>query len=334
LVLVTAAGLYSSFLYVLVVATQALVMLTKPRQELIYNWAAFGVGGLLFVPWLPFFKEQLAVGGALRQTLPGWESVVSLTQAKALFITFGKFILGTQDLDLLSIQTVAISIFFLLFAIALWSIRERFRERLSPLVMFTVWCVVPIFAAWIISFWIPILQPKRVLFCLPALYLLVATCFEYTQLKLRWALLGLVLVFNVWGMSSLYTNPLVQREDWRSLHAELLRDYPADSAVAVFSFPEPFAPWRWYDDGSYPTLTTGTLHINQSDLRTALKRIPEYRYVIIFDYLRDLTDPDDLLIEAVTSYGYQEREVRSRPLIGQVRIFSKPSSILSSSHSL
>jgi uncharacterized membrane protein len=338
LVIVTAAGLYSSFLYFLVVIPQLLSLSWGHRHKLYLALIAFCMGGALFVPWLPSFHEQLTVGGQLRQALPGWEDVVSLTQAKALFITMGKFIFGTQDLGLLSPHLIALAILFAALIFMFKDIvatkhllQKRYFWKNQPLFIFALWLVVPILAAWIISFWIPILHPKRVLFCLPGWALLMATGWEYAQSKAKWGLLGLLLVFNVWGIASYYTNPLVQREDWRSLHSELIRDYPAAVSVAVFSFPQPFAPWRWYDNGSYPTLSTGTLHIESSDLRTQLKTIPDYQYVLVFDYLRDLSDPDDALIHAVESYGFVETDNRSRPLIGQVRIFARPSSILSSS---
>jgi hypothetical protein len=45
--------------------------------------------------------------------------------------------------------------------------------------------------------------------------------------------------------------------------------------------------------------------------------------VLVFDYLRDLTDPDDRLITAVESFGFSGRGVIDYPNIGFVRIYSK-----------
>jgi len=97
----------------------------------------------------------------------------------------------------------------------------------------------------------------------------------------------------------------------------------------VFSFPDEFAPWTWYDDGSYPVITTGKFNTNQvGDLPSQLKQVTDYEYVLVFDYLRDLTDPEDKILSTLESFGYMEVGALDQVNIGFVRIYAKKTSLL------
>jgi hypothetical protein len=63
---------------------------------------------------------------------------------------------------------------------------------------------------------------------------------------------------------------------------------------------------------------------NTSALHAKLRTITNYRYVLVFDYLRDLTDPTNALEPAIESLGFTGRGVMDYPNIGFVRIYSQP----------
>lgn len=329
-ILCTVAGLYSSYLYPFLLLGQAIWVVVFDRAKLKSFVAASGVASLTFLPWMPMFLQQLAAGGEVRQGLPGWEAVVSTPQLKSLPLVFGKFIYGVVDLQL--------SFFFSISGVALISlmgvglvhlVRHRSILTRKPTLLFISWLLIPLLTSWFVSFWIPVVQPKRVLFLLPAFYLLVSYfALELKSKTLRWSILGLFLALNCWGTVQYYVQPVYQREDWRGLHQEVTSDYP-DDAVALFSFPEPFAPWRWYDDGTYPTLSTGKLAVaDVEDLTATLKPMTRYQYVIVFDYLRDLTDANRELETELAAYDYQLVELKSYPNVGFVRIFAKAGATL------
>jgi hypothetical protein len=127
-----------------------------------------------------------------------------------------------------------------------------------------------------------------------------------------------------------FTNAQYQREDWRGLNQQISNEFSPEETILIFSFPEAFSPWVWYDNHTYPTLSTGQLHISQvPDLHNLLKSVVEYEYVLVFDYLRDLTDPTDQLGATLRSIGYQEAGVLDYANIGFVRIYTRPESLLS-----
>jgi len=100
--------------------------------------------------------------------------------------------------------------------------------------------------------------------------------------------------------------------------------YSPAETILLFSYRNPFSPWRWYDQNRYPTLSTGKLYIkNVPQLSERIKEITNYRYVILFDYLKDLTDPDDQLRTELWSLGFHEINTLDYPNIGFIRVFSR-----------
>jgi len=216
----------------------------------------------------------------------------------------------------------------------LFAEKNKQPAQLWQVGLLIVWLVVPIVLAWLVSFVVPVLQPKRVLFCLPALYL-VASYFicDFLPQKvnkknpLSWLsvlaltlLLGINLIFTF----QYYVSPKYQREDWRGTHELLISTFPYRQSVAVFAFSEPFAPWRWYDNGEYPVVTTGVLSTSKTDDLSTLKKVTEYKNVLLFDYLRDLTDPQHKVEQQLKSYGYEEmQQITPRTELGVIHVYQR-----------
>lgn len=337
--LTTTLGLYAGYLYPFVTLSQAIWLVVFHRR----HWQKFLTGALVaalaFLPWLPSFLGQLQEGGNVRQQLPGWDQVVSLTQGKALFLTLGKFIFGMIKIDpspLVFLASVGLSL------VGLYLIKDLILAQKNPvetwlkarpklLKVLIIW-ISPLVLAWLVSFIVPVLQPKRVLYLLPFFYLLIVALVEaLPHKKAPLTLVALVLVINLAGTISYYFDKNLQREDWRTLHAQITQRFGNRQAIAIFSHPEAFSPWRWYDDQQFPSLATGVLSVAQiPDLRVTFRAISDYQYVLVFDYLRTLSDPQDLIIKEVSSYGFKEIEVIDTPNIGFVRVFARPETVLSS----
>lgn len=339
--LTTVAGFYSSYLYPLLLISQALWVFACHRQTSRRFVVASLVAGLAFLPWLPNFLQQLQVGGDVRQQLPGWDRVVSLTPEKSLFLTVGKFIFGLAKIDatpLIFLSVIALLLVGLVLirdVVVVVEIFTKFKSKLKidqKLLTLAIAFFSPLLLAWLISFFVPILSPKRVLYILPFFYLFIASLLHFLpRKKAPMVLIGILLIINLATTAQYYFDRQIQREDWRGLHTEIITRFGERRAIAVFSHPDVFAPWRWYDNGKFPTLATGTLSVSQvPDPRALFKPINNYQYVLVFDYLRSLSDPENLIIKEVTAYGFSEIEVIDRPNIGFVRVFAKPEAVLSS----
>ncbi len=323
--LVSILGVYTSYLYPFLVLAQGLWILLQHRLLLRQLCLSGTVMALSFLPWLPMFRLQLAAGSGVRVDLPGWESVVSLPQLKALPLVLGKFIFGVIDLEL---NLMFVTLMLILTAMIGWMwLRARGPDRdqqWSSYWLLAIWWLVPLIGSWLISFWIPVVQPKRLLFLLPAVYLLISSLVIQSRGRVRWLVATLLLMFNLYGTFAYYGQPALQRENWRAAYQQLIARYPASETIAIFVFPEPFAPWRWYNSAEVASVSTGTLNIDDAqNLDKTIQPVNDYKYVVVFDYLRDLTDPDEQVLEIVEANGFQPVDLLVYPQIGWIRIYSK-----------
>lgn len=334
--LITALGLYSSYLYPFLWLSQAAWSWWQHRQSFKRFFLASAGAGVLFVPWLPSFLEQLSVGGVVRTDLPGWEAVVSFSQLKSLPLVAGKFLFGVVELSAAWWISGSLLALVLVGVVAIYensthlNSRKAFPKSVSTLVMLATWIVVPLITAWIVSFWVPIIQPKRVMYLLPAGYLLLGYLAHQFKTRSLYALVAIVFGLNLVGTYLYYTQAHLQRENWQGLHQEISERYQTTSTIMVFAFPDEFASWEWYNRGMYPSLSTGVLSTQNAQFDpNALSPVIEYEYVIVFDYLRDLTDPDNVVLEKIESLGFEPFETLDYPQIGFVRVYARPTARLS-----
>ncbi|MEA2056829.1 MAG: glycosyltransferase family 39 protein, partial [Patescibacteria group bacterium] len=313
-ILLTTAGLYSSYLYPFLIVSQLTYILLTQKKNLQKKFLFFKfksmnhtlksfftslvVATFLFAPWIPTFFKQLKAGQALRQTIPGWEEVVSLTQVKALPLTVGKFVFGISNLELNHFYLIPTGLLTLLLLGLSGYLFYQFKKdkiKIKPIIITTTWFVVPLITSWLVSFLVPVVRPKRLLFLLPALYLLIATLIDLSlnhlnQLKQdkqkslvklsAITLLIILFALNLFSLSQYYLKPKFQRENWQSLYSEIQTRFPEKQTIAIFSFSQPFAPWRWYNQEHFPSLATGYNNIEQvPQLTSTLKPIFDYDFV-------------------------------------------------------
>ena len=142
-------------------------------------------------------------------------------------------------------------------------------------------------------------------------------------------LLTSILVINIASTSAYWKKPLLQREDWRSLVTEVENKFPNNQTIVIFSFKEPYAPWRWYESGEIDTLASGTYYFSElENPQEYFKQITDYDYVLVPDYLRDLTDPNDQILATLKNLGFEEIGAIDYPNIGFTRIYVKESANL------
>lgn len=352
------------------------------------------IATLMFLPWLPSFFEQLQVGSQLRLAVPGWDQVVSTPQWKALALVPGKFIFGVMSLSGAGVFVISglsaviagllVFRFSLLYPFKLdqagkgtgWfgsvvqgmSVISKFttmfsggedttakhKKTLDVLVFASCWFVVPFVSAWLVSWLVPVVSPKRLLFALPGFYLFLFAAIDFlhdkykqhihsreltgfmarivvqpaTLLKL-WLFLTLLLI-NIGTLTMYWSNAHYQRENWRALEQQIVADFPAQSTILVFGFTAEFSPWAWYHTQDLPHVATGYLTTQEAQNQAiqTIKVVSDYEYVLVFDYLRDLTDPDDTITKHIELLGYSQVTVIDYPNIGFVRVFTRPTTVL------
>ena len=327
-------GLFSTYVYPFFLMSQYIYLIFRKS-----SWSKLLITalatGLAFAPWLPSFFGQLHAGQALRASMPGWDQVVSFTQWKALALVPLKFFFGVQDVEANFFFLTTAGILILLVAAQLGRRRQELlaawrrptQNSASVFLFATCFFLLPISLAWLLSFFVPVLQAKRVLFCLPFFFLALLSLFEEkgfaANLKNK-LFFAFLLLINLLGTFHYWQDPQLQRENWRALLAEIRQHFAATNTVAVFAFNESFAPWQWYGGAGIETWSTGNYYFpDLADPAEATKVLANYDQVLLFDYLRDLTDPKNQLPSLVENLGFTPTGVIDYPHIGFVRMYSQ-----------
>ena len=346
--ILTSLGLYSSYLYPFLILSQLVYVLLLNRKLFKSFVLSTSFSVLCFLPWLPMFLQQLKTGTSWQVNIPGWASVVGTPQLKALPLVFGKFIFGVLDLQLNLFFLVASLLIIGLLAFQAFKLfkQKKFSIIHSPLSIILIWFFIPLITSWLISFVVPVLQPKRVLYLLPAFYLAIAYLCLGKQTSKKESLslapslspalaqvtpitlmtLMTLMTLNIYSTYRYFTDSKLQRENWSGLYAQISQQFNPSNTIVVFAFDEPFAPWTWYNQAQFASTTTYSLNtseLDEQDVITVLFPITDYKNVLIFDYLRDLTDTDDKVLSAVQTYGFTEVRALDGKQIGFVRVYNR-----------
>lgn len=327
-ILTSIGGSYSTYLYPFAFLGQLVYLVSKRQRQLfIHAFLAGVIVTLCFLPWLPSFREQLKIGQQLRLTTQGWESVVSTPQIKALQLVFGKFMYGVIDLDV-NVFFVSLTLIFLGTLVILSYLLRR-RLSVNVVVVSFCWFLLPVLMIWLFSFFLPVIQPKRVLFALPGVSVFVSMLVVYGWgwQKTKWLsiLLGvLLLATHLYGTGEYFLNKQYHREDWRTVISEVDHQFSPINTVIVFGFDHPFSPWDWYTHQPFPTISTGTVTKTEySQIEVGMTPALNYDNVIVFDYLRDLTDPHHYIEQYLEKYNYHQTQLFDAPQLGFVRVYRK-----------
>lgn len=306
----TVGGLYSMYVYPFLWVSQVAYVLFR-KKNIVRYMKIWAVSAAAFIPWVPSFLEQFSIGNALRSTLPGWQDVVSTPQWKSLPLIFLKFTSGVVAFGhspMAKIYAVLGAVFVILvlkFITADLFYRKPAKKQLFPLF---IWLVVSLGSAWLVSFAVPVLSPKRAVFAQPAFFLLLAYGLQRMPAVLRNALAALFLTYLLVGVGWYWTEPLFQRERWKEAITYINDSFPHKNTVAVFGFDQPFAPWLFYGKKLGMTMPAVSLEKRVVDdpqaFEAGMQQVLPYDNILLFDYLRDLTDSKRKMEEWLEDHGY------------------------------
>lgn len=328
LVLSLAGGMLSSYVFLFWAAALWVVTVGVYRSQAVWFTRVASVSGIWWLLWWPGFWEQWQVGSALRADLPGWDVVVSSPWLKSLPLTLAKFLTGVLEVDLNAVFVVLLSSWYLPVAgVAAWQLFRWLRRLVSEEERWVTaqWLIVSaaLSMAWVVTMITPILAPKRILFILPVML----TAAIATRFPWRWLTAWIIASYALWqgvGLWSTWTQPRYQRENWRELVQTVETRFSPLNSGAVFAFAGPFAPWRWYQQEGIPTVSTGLIPLSSHDQAVqALSPAQAWENILVFDYLRDLTDPQDFISQVLREWGYDEIGVIEYPGIGFVRVWQR-----------
>ncbi|MEK7164149.1 MAG: hypothetical protein AAB768_03350 [Patescibacteria group bacterium] len=243
----------------------------------------------LYSPWILKFAEQLRSGVNIDSYLPGWRNVLTLSPAKAIPEIIFKFMAGR--INLMPKWIYAIYIIFVLGVTSAGIFLNRLERK-----FLWVWLGIPILVSFILSFWIPQTQPFRLLYCLPALIMIMAGA----ATKFPKTFITLMVYISVVGNVLYFTRPRLQREQWRQA-IDFMR---MQNVTVVVKFFDKFAPFYWYD----PNLKVVTSDKVTSDMK-------KFWYM---EYLTGLTDPAKLTQKKLEAGGWKITDTKNFEGVGLI----------------
>lgn len=314
-VLTTTAGLYSVYTFIFLILAQLLTTGLIYRPQLKHHFQTLLLVILFCLPWLPSFIGQLRTGLQLAQSLPGWSVIVSPPWYKALLLIPPKFIFGRLDLP----SSAALLIVITGFIFTYFYLMLKAGKNRHSLITW-IWLAAPPIFVWLVSLFIPLLEPKRVLFSLPALALLLSQGI----IKLPKPVFGLIFIclVNLLSLSLYWLNPDLQREPWRQAVSDL-ETLASTQSAAIFPWHGVYAPYAWYAQKDLYRVVFEEIPIRITTLDPKLKalaiRSPDK--IIVFEYLMDLTDPERLILSELNSRGFRLTDTLQYPGIGRIYIY-------------
>ncbi len=319
--LINVAGLYSMYVYLFHWFAQGLyILIHQHKQRKAYIFSSF-FGIALFLPWIPGFLEQLRIGTTLQRSLPGWAEVVSSPQWKALPLVLLKFLGGGKEISFSPFDALYFGVPVVILGVLVF----KFYKKVPTYLWY--WSAVSVLLAWVVSFIVPVVSPKRVLFALPAMFLIIShLIYSLKNLRLRNTVLGLFLLMQALGLIFYWTTPSMQREDWRSMIAGFHQNYSTADTVVVFGFTAPFAPWRFYEpqyELQFHAIAFPQMPLTDQDIQEQLKDVTKFKRVLVLDYLRDLTDPQRKIEKYLEAHGFEGIDSLETKNMGFVRVYER-----------
>jgi len=272
--------------------------------------------------WLPVFEKQVMGGRWLIATVPTWVSVAGGSSIKQLVLVWMKFTLGRITFVNKMFYYFLIFLSSIPFLVVLANTVKLFKIYF----LLFLWLLVPIVTSFLLSGYFPLFNYFRLLFVIPAFYILLGL--GVGDIRNNWIaglLTAVLILINLGSYFYYITDPLQQRENWRKAVSYVENNLKPDEVV-LFSYPEPFAPYRWYEKMPSRSLgITDSIYANKvttvSKTRNVLFNI---RGLYYFEYLKDISDPNSIVLTTIIENGFKEiQKIGSFNGVGYIYYFRK-----------
>ncbi len=272
--------------------------------------------------WLPTLMQQVERGRWLLKTLPAWRQVAGGATLKQAILVWMKFVLGRISLKnklFYYLLVIIASIPFTFAILKSWRTKKKAETEILWL-----WLFIPLFLGFTVSFLFPAFIYFRFLYIIPAFCLVVS--WGLVNIKLSFfqqVFTILLIVINFLGWYIYISEPYQQRERWREA-VQLIESLAKAQDIVIFEFPEPFAPYRWYEGGIVESMgVTDSISANRNKtINKTKKAIKQKSGIYYFEYLRDLSDPNRYVEKAISEEEFKPIYVYDYfPGVGQITYY-------------
>lgn len=307
--------LYGDYLPYLVFPTQ-IIFLFWAKRNFLKRVLLYQLGAVLtLTPWLPIFKLQLKTGVEAAALLPNWAEVVGGGEFKNLILLFVKTVVGRISFENKIIYGVAVSLPTLIYGLLIFNSVKKANQATKILIC---WLGIPIFLALLISVWVPVFSYFRLLFILPALYLLAALGLDQLSKKYLLTVLFFLIGCSLFFLGIFYTNPKFQREDWRGAISKIESMADQDSVI-VFTDNNIPAAYHYYSR-SLATASAGLWRVPASFKQDIIDYTNKSK-IYLFEYLVEINDPQRFLQKSLEKEGFKKIDTYNFNGVGFVYIY-------------
>lgn len=229
---------------------------------------------------LPLFLQQFSNALGVKESGSLWWNILGEFSLKNILLVPIKLVIGRigfeNNLVYAAYAGLALISYGLVIAIA------QVKNKTLYL-----WLLVPYVLSILVSLFIPILYYFRLLFILPALYILASIGISKST-KYANVLVMLLLSINLVSIGIFYVNSQFHREDWRGLVAHI-PNYPGSQVVFVAS--SQMEAFDYYNNSKLQRVSPENIDL-QSDK------------IWLMRYVRDIYDPADTTRSLIEKAGF------------------------------
>ena len=237
--------------------------------------------------WLPTFMNQLRSGLGVAESTPGWWQVLGRTNLKELLLVPVKFALGRISFVDKGLYALVSGVVLLTYSFFVMRVKNLKDDRLR---LIWLWLIVPIGLAAILGFRLSVFSYFRLIFTLPAFFLLLAFGILRLKGQLFKASLLFVLCVNLLASGAYLFNARFHREDWRGLASFVEKASKDKNIITLFVADGQTEAYKYYaKDGKI----AGPEGLSAS-----------YEQVWLMRYVQAIFDPGDKLRKEIERLGF------------------------------
>lgn len=313
--------LYSDYVAYFIFPAQIIYVLLYQRKKIKRVLLPFCFGFLALVPWLFVLPGQLFQGRQTAFLLSRWGKVVGGASLKAALLLAVKTLVGRVDLENNAVYTGVVTATVMPYLIVLLKLKQGIKvfEKLA-----LYWLLIPPTIAFLFSFYIPVFSYFRMIFILPAFYILIAALMDSFGRHKYGILAGIIIISELIFSLIYLLNPQFHRENWKDA-TSFVKSNMNNQTVVLFKNNEILAPFLYYNPNPvsvYPAFikipVSSLTHISNLNMILGDKK-----QVYVFDYLVEITDPEKLLDSKLNNLGFNFSETYNFRGVGFIDLYKR-----------
>ena len=241
--------------------------------------------------WMPIFSWQLVGGLGVKTSAPGWWKILGRTNFKELLLVPTKFVLGRISFYNKALYAVvAGGVLFAYLALIIGTLHSTLKKKGYQLII--LWLLIPVLLAAALGFWVSVFSYFRLIFVLPALFILLAAAISKLDKKLFVPAVALVFLVNIISTGAYLSNERFHREDWRGF-TEFVEKDSGDNYIVLFVADSNMEAYKYYD--------------NSANIAGPDALDGSHETIYLMRYLKDVFDPEDRLRSEIENLGFEKQ---------------------------